>query len=166
MAKKSRDKGARGELEVRDVLREIGYDAHRGVQDRRGGDASDIENVPWHVEVKLRASTPNPYAAMRQARKESKGKPPLVFTRRTTGPLEEREWLVTMRAEDFKALALAARELKRLASDIPRIRAAVQSYPAPSGIGPWVVGKCGVCGGRAHRHPETDCQGPDHAQKA
>ena len=116
MARKSRDKGQRGELEVRDLLRRVpGFEhAERTVQARHGGrDASDVEGTPYHVEVKCHASAPSVHAAMRQAREEAdEGRPIAVFTRRTTGPIADREWLVTMRAEDWIALQVAARTLQ------------------------------------------------------
>ncbi len=116
MGKKSRDKGQRGEIEVRDILRRIpGFEgAERTVQARHGGrDASDIEGTPYHVEVKMQALAPSAHAAMKQAREEAdEGRPILVFTRKTTGSREEREWLVTMPAQQFVELRVALAVLR------------------------------------------------------
>ena len=97
MAKMSRDKGKRGELEVAAIIRSHGFEARRG-QQRRGGPGSPdvIHSIPnVHVEVKFRQQL-NVYAALEEAAKEAGGKVPVVFHRRKrTG------WLVTVDADDF-----------------------------------------------------------------
>lgn len=53
MSKFSRDKGARGEREFRDLLREHGFEARRGQQFAGGNDSPDVvTDLPCHVEVK------------------------------------------------------------------------------------------------------------------
>lgn len=54
MGKHQRDKGKRGELKHRDVLRKLGFtDAHRGVQYAGGKDSPDVVGIPGvHHEVK------------------------------------------------------------------------------------------------------------------
>lgn len=54
----SRAKGARGELQVRDLLRLHGLEAERGQQHAGGQDSPDVrcpqlENEGFHIEVKL-----------------------------------------------------------------------------------------------------------------
>jgi len=57
MGKLSRDSGARGERQVRDLFKAAGYDAERGCQhDGRTGHA-DVEGVPYlHIESKFYAT--------------------------------------------------------------------------------------------------------------
>lgn len=53
MSRMSRNKGARGEREFRDLLREHGFEARRGQQFAGGPDSPDvIVNLPVHFEVK------------------------------------------------------------------------------------------------------------------
>lgn len=101
----SRDKGKRGELELRDVLREHGYEARRGGQQGAGGsaDAPDvIHNIPGiHIECKRVEAFSCLTRAMAQARKDAGDKTPTVFSR-----TNKAEWLVTMPANTFFRLLL------------------------------------------------------------
>ena len=103
----SRDKGKRGELECRDLLREHGYTAERGQQRAGGADSQDVKHdIPGvHIEVK-RVEAGNPYAWLDQAIRDTgdSGNTPVVFHRRN-----RRGWVVVMRAEDF--LKMQQREL-------------------------------------------------------
>lgn len=104
MGGRSRRKGARGELEVVGLLTRV-YDAvKRGLTQTRGGDdAADVEGTPWWIECKI-GKQPNIRAAMAQAIEATDGRPPVVFTRR-----DRETWLVTMRSEDWIALAERAK---------------------------------------------------------
>lgn len=93
----SRAKGIRGELDVRDLLRKYGYEAHRG-QQHSGGPASPdvIHNIPgMHIEAKL-VNGGNLYRWLEQAIQDAGDLIPVVFHR-----MDRREWVVIIRAEDF-----------------------------------------------------------------
>lgn len=98
MSKMSRDKGKRGELEARDLLRKHGFQARRGVQRTGGPGASDLEhNIPYlHIEVK-RAEALSLYTAMEQA-DDDRGwlDTPLILHRRNSKP-----WLAILPADVF-----------------------------------------------------------------
>ena len=50
-----------------------GADIRRGIQNRTGGDASDVEGAGrMHIECKV-GKLPNPRAALAQARRDAKG---------------------------------------------------------------------------------------------
>ena len=98
----SRQKGARGEREWRDQLRNAGYTARRGQQFSGGADSPDVVcdelgNV-IHFEVK-RVESLNLAAAMEQAKRDAAGKVPVVAHRKNSQP-----WLVTLPAEALFAL--------------------------------------------------------------
>lgn len=88
----SRQKGARGEREFRDLLCASGFEA------RRDGRLDDdlVHNVEgFHFEVKRRETLAIP-AWMRQARKDANGRIPVVAFRRNGEP-----WQVVIDAEAF-----------------------------------------------------------------
>lgn len=96
--KNSRSKGAVGEREWRDQLRDAGFSARRGQQHAGSPDSPDVvcEDLPGiHFEVK-RVERLNLYDAMAQSIRDAGEKLPVVAHRRNRG-----EWLVTMRAEDW-----------------------------------------------------------------
>ena len=102
MGKASRDKGKRGEQEVAILLREAWpwLDPHRAIQARKGDDYPDIDGTPFYVEVKR---TKGPLAmpkVMAKLEAEADHRPPVIFARCDSG-----QWLVTMRASDWVALA-------------------------------------------------------------
>ena len=98
----SRQKGKRGELLWRDFLREHGWgDARRGQQYSGTETSEDVVGGPpnTHCEVKLRERH-DFWEAMAQAVGDcAPGKIPYVAAKRN-----RKEWLVTMRAEDFLRL--------------------------------------------------------------
>lgn len=97
----SKEKGKRGELEFSRLCRSHGYDTRRTAQYcGNTGEAADILGLPGiHVEVK-RVERLNIEDAMSQAKAEAKpDELPAVFHRKN-----RREWLVTMRAEDWFGL--------------------------------------------------------------
>jgi hypothetical protein len=104
VAKKSREKGKRGERAAADKLRELYPDAKRTISQSRGAEDSDVGGTPWHVEVKI-GKAPPIAPAMDQAIRDSRGeRPPLVMSKKDRG-----DWLITMRYEDFLRICLSAR---------------------------------------------------------
>ena len=98
MGKFSRDKGARGERQFRDLCREYGYDASRTAQHCGKGGTADVVGLPGiHVEVK-NVERLNLRDAMAQSIRDAEqdGGIPIVAHKKNNAP-----WLVTMRAEDF-----------------------------------------------------------------
>lgn len=98
MARSSRQKGARGEREVRDLLREYGFAAERGAGVRRG--ANDvIHNIPnTHIEVKRCERIDMP-GWRRQAMGDAHGATPVVVYRRSNEP-----WWADLPFEDLLVL--------------------------------------------------------------
>lgn len=97
MSKASRDKGIRGELEVRDLLRSWGWDAVRGRQHKGTPESPDVicENFPFHIEVK-RVEKLSVHPAVKKVKDEAGNKPAAMFHRKNGSG-----WLVTLTAEDF-----------------------------------------------------------------
>lgn len=94
----SRAKGAAGEREWRDQLREQGFTARRGQQFAGGPDSPDViceELKNLHQEVK-RVQNLNLDKACEQAEKDSRGKSWIVASRKNNKP-----WRVTMSSETF-----------------------------------------------------------------
>ena len=94
----SKAKGANGERELRDKLREHGYiDARRTQQYCGAAGDSDVVGLDGiHCEVK-RVETLNIEKAVEQAIRDHKeGEKPTVFHRKNRKP-----WLVTMLFEDW-----------------------------------------------------------------
>lgn len=109
-------KGKRSERMWRDQLRDNGYDARRGQQFAGSPDSPDVvcDSLPWlHNEVKA-VERLNVQDAMDQAVRDAGMKTPIVAHKRNN-----REWLVTMRSEDF---------FKFLRGDLPPN----ETNPAPS----------------------------------
>lgn len=110
----SRTKGKRGELELRDVLREEGWvHAQRG-QQRSGLEQADVVGGPEgiHFEVK-RVERLDLRGAVAQARQDAgEGELPVVAHRRD----RERDWLVTL---DLRAFLRAVALLEQLGLDFP-----------------------------------------------
>lgn len=98
-----REKGIRGELELRDYLRSKGYEARRGGQQGAGGsaDAPDvIHNIPgFHIECKRVEAFSCLTRAMAQSVKDAGDKTPTVFSR-----INRSRWVVSMWADDFLTL--------------------------------------------------------------
>lgn len=97
MGRSQRDKGARGERELANLLKSHGYDARRGQQFCGANGDADVEGLPGvHMEVK-RVERLNIHAAMEQSRRDAReGEAPAVFHRRNG-----EGWLVTMDLEDW-----------------------------------------------------------------
>jgi Holliday junction resolvase len=98
----ARQKGARGEREWRDQLRQEGYTARRGQQFAGGSDSPDVicDELARvvHFEVK-RVQSLNIHAAVQQATRDGHGKAPVVAHRKNG-----QEWLITMPSWVFFAL--------------------------------------------------------------
>ena len=95
----SRQKGARGEREWRDQLRNEGFDARRGQQFSGGAESPDVicDSLPGiHWEVK-RVERGNPYDWIMQAKRDAgDSKMPVVAHKRNG-----EDWICILRAEDF-----------------------------------------------------------------
>lgn len=98
----SRQKGAAGEREFRDVLKSFGYNAERGRQHHGRADAPDVkcDDLPFHFEVK-RVENLNIYKAIEQSEDDCDRavKIPVVAHRKNG-----KCWLITMQAGDFFAM--------------------------------------------------------------
>lgn len=101
MSAKSRRKGAAGEREWRDFLREHGYSAIRGCQNAGGPDTPDVKTEldgRVHFEVK-RVETFRLWDSVTQATDDAGGAIPVVAHRPN-----RREWIVVLHARDFLSL--------------------------------------------------------------
>lgn len=97
----SRTKGAVGERELAEFLRERGHTARRGQQFKGGVDSPDIvcETLPgFHLECK-RVEAGNLYKWLAQSKRDAGSKVPLVVHRRN-----RQEWVVILPLEDFLKL--------------------------------------------------------------
>jgi len=93
----SKAKGAKGERELSNKLKEHGFDTRRGQQFCGANGDADVVGLPGvHIEVK-RTEKLSLYEAMAQAISDAKeGTMPAVFHRRNNC-----EWLVVMRLSDW-----------------------------------------------------------------
>ena len=106
----SRNKGKRGELELAAKLKEYGYcKARRGQQYSGANGDSDVVGLPGvHIECK-RVEKLNLYDAMKQSVNDAReGETPAVFHRKN-----HKEWLVTLRLEDFMKMYAGGKEIER-----------------------------------------------------
>lgn len=101
MSRKSQRKGAAGERELAEILREYGYDCTRGGS-LSFGEVPDLSGLPGiQIEVK-RVEKLNVVEAMEQSIRDSEQMfdgVSTLFHRRNRKP-----WLVTMRLEDWLVL--------------------------------------------------------------
>ena len=101
----SRQKGARGERAFRDLLREHGYEAHRGCQfsgkSPDGSTSPDINcNLDLHFEVKHCQSWPiQNWIAQAKGDSERIGNPWVIAAKRNHS-----EWTMMMSSETFFSL--------------------------------------------------------------
>lgn len=105
----SRQKGARGERELANLLKEHGYNTRRGQQYCGANGDADVVGIPdIHIEAK-RVEHLNLEAAMKQSVHDAReGETPVVMHRKNRC-----EWLVTMRLPDFMALIGGGKEEKK-----------------------------------------------------
>jgi hypothetical protein len=101
----SRAKGAAGERELANRLKELGLTARRGQQFCGANGDSDVvcdELAAYHLEVK-RVQALNIHDAISQAVRDGKDKTPVVVHRKNNKP-----WLATIFLEDFIKLATSS----------------------------------------------------------
>ena len=93
----SRAKGARGERELANLLKEYGYECRRGQQFCGANGDADVVGLPHiHIECK-RVEKLNIEKAMAQSARDARdGEVPVVMHRKDRHP-----WLVTMSMGDF-----------------------------------------------------------------
>lgn len=93
----SRSKGARGERELSNKLKEFGFNTRRGQQYCGANGDADVVGIDGiHIECK-RVQSLNLSKAMKQAESDARdGEAPMVFHRKDREP-----WYVTMRFEDW-----------------------------------------------------------------
>lgn len=106
MAINSRSKGKNGELELSHELNKYGYEVRRSAQFcGKNGDA-DVVGIPnLHIECK-RVERLDYYSAMEQSIRDARDwETPVVMHRKN-----RKDWLVTMRLEDFIELWKEAKE--------------------------------------------------------
>lgn len=98
----SRAKGCRGERELSQVIRTHGYAARRGQQYSGGGDSPDVvTDIPGlHIECK-RVETFNLYKSLAQAKRDGKGKVPVVAHKRN-----RENWVAVLEWDTFLNLLL------------------------------------------------------------
>lgn len=96
----SRKKGARGELELANILKSYGYDTRRGQQYSGANGDADVIGLPFiHIECK-RVENLNIYNAMEQSKRDAReGLIPVVMHRKNNKP-----WLVTMDLKEWLQL--------------------------------------------------------------
>ena len=103
----SRQKGARFERELAEILREYGYDCRRGVQySGKNGDADVIGLPGIHIEAK-HCEKMLLYDWMAQAKRDSakNGRLPVVFHKKNRAAI-----LVTMELDDWMKIYKDGRE--------------------------------------------------------
>ena len=96
MSINSKQKGAKGERELANKLKDYGYNTRRG-QQYNGLEGEDVVGLDYiHIECK-RVERLNLEEAMQQAKRDSeKGQLPAVFHRKNRS-----KWLVTMELDDW-----------------------------------------------------------------
>lgn len=106
MGKRSREKGARGEREVVELLRPVFPLARRRCagEESQGRRGRDLDGTPgWCPQVQLAASPTIERKFREAASAAEQGERPVAFTRRSRIG-EGEEWLATVRARDFLEL--------------------------------------------------------------
>lgn len=102
MGKAERDRGKRGELLLRDVLRAAGWTAAERGQQRAGGvESPDVKNGPRgvHIECKF-VERLSPRAALAQARRDAPADAVPVVAWKTA----RQEWVAVLALDDLLRL--------------------------------------------------------------
>ena len=96
----SRQKGAAGERELANLLKEYGYDTRRGQQYSGINGDADVVGIPGlHIECK-RVEKLNLDTALEQSKRDAReGEMPVVIHRKN-----RQEWKVTLSLKDFMKL--------------------------------------------------------------
>lgn len=104
LGKSNRRRGATFERDVASLYREAGHtDARRGIQNRTGADAADVEGTPYWVECKLsNVRAPNVHTAFEQGAADTDGREVAVWSRVARG-----RTLVTISSEHYLRLVAA-----------------------------------------------------------
>ena len=109
----SKQKGKRGELEVANMLKRMGFNGRRTAQynGKEQGSLADVIGLPGiHVEVKrVESGFTAIHKAMDQAVRDSHGDVPTVWHRQNNT-----EWLVTMRLPDFMEMLICSPWLDKI----------------------------------------------------
>ncbi len=111
----SRNKGKRGEREVRDLFRDRGFEARRGQQFAGSPDSPDVvvPDMPWLLVESKFVEKLDLHKAMIQAVQDSGGlKVPAIFHKKS-----RTDWLVTMTVDDWFNLIIEAHDLQQHASN-------------------------------------------------
>lgn len=108
----SKQKGSRGERQLRDVWKSYGFEnAHRSQQySGKGESSADIEGISpdLHIECKVGYSYKTIYDFVDQAvRDAQEGEIPIVNCK-----MDRKEWLCVLRLDDFIKIFLAAQNWK------------------------------------------------------
>ena len=104
-AKRSKRRGARGELEVVALFKEYGWmDASRNLEQSRDG-GGDILNGPLHIECKFTERLALRAAWKQACKAATDGRPMCVAHRCSNEP-----WLATVRLDYLLGLLVAARD--------------------------------------------------------
>jgi len=118
----ARSKGARGEREFCELLREHGFEARRGVQFAGGPDSPDVvTDLPCHVEVK-RTETFSPSYLLQAERDAHPALQPAVFWKRNNW-----KWCAFVCAHHYVALW---KELLNLRAEVERLRRGAEQQSA------------------------------------
>lgn len=104
MARMSKKKGKRGELEVAAILRDAGFNARRGQQYSGSTESPDVVHdiAGVHLEVK-RTEVCRLYEFMEQAQRDANGLIPVVVHRQS-----RREWVAVLPLANFLELIKVA----------------------------------------------------------
>jgi len=118
MARMSRNKGKRGEREVANILRDLGFDTRRGVQFQGGPDSPDVVGISGvHLEVKYQERE-SVRAWMDQAEQDASDNVPAVVHRKNGT-----RWLLTIRLEDIHEFVMAVQDAQKVSplgpADLP-----------------------------------------------
>lgn len=100
MARLSRDKGRRFELEIARRLRACGIDAERTLSESRDGGGNDLVCAELAVQCKV-GQAPNPWRALEEAVEAAAGKVPIAILRRNRAPGRPRVDVAVLRLEDL-----------------------------------------------------------------